>query len=126
MSFLGRLFRRKPPASGDELSDLPTYWSWVSGDDPIAQFAGIGSIELVFRKHPEAIGGGEHRRSVVLLKSILGGRSRGLQVLAIQALALIKAVDALPELLEKTSDGDPRVREAAQKAMEKLREVAGQ
>jgi hypothetical protein len=112
MSLWIKLFGKKSEP-GKAISDLPTYWNWVISDNPIEQFTGIGSIELVFRNNPDAIGSEEHRKSTELLKRTLFARNKGIQAQAIQVLALIKASEALPEIIQKTYDSAPKVQEAA-------------
>jgi hypothetical protein len=120
MIFWSKLFGKSKTQSGNDLSDLPMYWRWVESDNPIEQFAGIGSIEMVFREHPEAIGSREHHKSVELLMGVMNGRSNALQAEAVTVLALIKAKDALPQIIEKTNDPDKNVREKAILARDKL------
>jgi hypothetical protein len=120
MKFWRRLFGKHEAQSSNEMSDLPTYWQWIGGSNPIEQFAAIGSIEMVFREHPEAIGGPEHKRTVELLNGVLNGASKALQAEAITVLALIKAADALPQIIQKTEDPDPNVREKAMRARDEL------
>lgn len=121
MNLWTKLFGKNQTQSGNDLSDLPMYWQWIGSDNPIEKFAGIGSIELVFREHPEAIGDREHWNSVELLMGVMNGRSKALLAEAIMVLTLIKAKDALPQIIEKTNDPDPNVREKAILARNKLR-----
>ena len=124
MRLWNKFFGKNKKQSGNDIADLPTYWQWVSGDDPIEKFAGIGSIEMVFREHPEAIGSSEHKVSVELLRLVLSERSKTLQTEAMIVLALIKAMDALPDIVKKLNDADPNVREEAKIASNMLRGIA--
>ncbi|MCS6303439.1 MAG: hypothetical protein H8K07_07220 [Nitrospira sp.] len=124
MSLWGKLFGKSNKQSGNDVADLPMYWQWISSNNPIEQFTGIGSIEMVFREHPDAIGGPEHNRSVELLRRVLNGRSKALQKEAMTVLALIKAKDALPDISKKLDDADPNVREKARIASDMLRGIA--
>ena len=121
MKFWRRLFGKQEAQSGNELSDLPTYWQWIESRNPLVEFAAIGSIEMVFQTHPEALGGLEYKRSVELLKGMLNGGREALQAEAITVLAAIKATDVLPEIVQKTKDDDPNVREKAIRARDELR-----
>ena len=120
MSLWSKFFGKSETQAGNDLSDLPKYWQWLASDNPIKKFTGIGWIEMVFREHPEAIGGQEHKKSVEILKGVLNARNKGLQAEALTVLALIKAVDTLPQIIEKTNDPNPNVREKAIWARDKL------
>lgn len=124
MSLWGKLFGKGNKPSGNDVGDLPTYWQCISSNNPIEQFTGIWSIEMVFREHPDAIRGPEHNRSVDLLRRVLNGRSKALQAEAITVLALIKAKQALPDISKKLYDADANVREEARIASDMLRGIA--